>query len=414
MDYEEAKKLARDSDPKVREAVAARTDVKPEILFFLAEDPSPEVRRTLAVNESVPGMADLVLAQDSDEDVRTGLVGKISRMAPDLGIGERGRLRDTAAEALNILARDQITRVRRVLAEALKDVAHAPPEVINALARDSQAVVACPVLEFSPVLTDDDLLEIISASPAPGGLGAISSRASVSQDLSDAISATNDVDAIGELLANANAQIREQTLDDLIDRAPAHELWHAPLARRPRLSPAAAGRMAHFLADNLLDVLSSRDDLDGNTLRVVREVVQQRLGDEREPIGHEGGQGLDFLNIDPPVEMAKTLDFTGRLDRTVILKALYASDFSFVIASLIVRTGLPLEVVRKVFASQSAKGIVSLVWKAGLPFSLALPMQQRMGRVPPEEVLGDSDKVSFPLNEDEMNWQLEFFADRRN
>ncbi len=414
MDYDEAKRLAGDDNPKVREAVASMTDVKPEILFFLAEDPSPEVRRKLAANSSMPGMADLILAQDSDEDVRTGLVEKISRMAPDLSISEWGRLQDTAEEALTILARDQITRVRQVLSEALKDVAHAPPEVINPLARDSQAVVACPVLKFSPVLTDDDLLEIISSSPAPGGLRAISSRISVSQDISAAISATNDVDAIGELLANANAQIREQTLDDLIGRAPAHELWHAPLTRRPRLSPAAAGRMALFLADNLLDALSSRNDLDSETLKAVKKVVRQRLVDEVKSSGHEAGYRMDFLNIDPPVGMAKSMNETGRLGHAVILKAIYAGDFAFILAALMVRSGLPLEVTRGIFASQNAKGIVSLAWKAGLPMNLALLLQQRMGRVPPEEVLGDQDKTAFPLNEDEMKWQLEFFTGHGN
>ena len=34
-------------------------------------------------------------------------------------------------EALEILARDQVTRVRQILSEALKDVANAPPEVIR-------------------------------------------------------------------------------------------------------------------------------------------------------------------------------------------------------------------------------------------------------------------------------------------
>ncbi|HEC90663.1 MAG TPA: DUF2336 domain-containing protein [Alphaproteobacteria bacterium] len=414
MDYKEAKRLAGDNDPKVRRSVASRTDVKPEILFFLAEDPSPEVRRTLAANLSVPGMADLVLAQDSDEDVRTGLVGKISRMAPDLGIGERGRLQDAAEEALSILARDQITRVRQVLSEALKDVAHAPPEVINALARDSQAVVACPVLKFSPVLTDADLLDIIAYGPARGGLGAISSRVSVSQNLSAAIGSTNDIDAIGKLLANANAQIREETLDDLIDRAPAHELWHAPLARRPRLSPPAAGRMAIFLADNLLDALSSRDDLDGETIKAVKEVVRHRLGDKAKSTGYEVGHRMDFLRISPPVDMVKALDETGRLGQDVILKALHAGDFGFILAALMVRSGLPLEVTRRIFANQSAKGIVSLVWKAGMPMNLALLLQQRMGRVPPKDILGDSSKMAFPLNEDEMKWQLEFFNGHGN
>ena len=38
--YDEAKRLARDGDPAVRAHLAARDDVWPEILYFLAEDDS--------------------------------------------------------------------------------------------------------------------------------------------------------------------------------------------------------------------------------------------------------------------------------------------------------------------------------------------------------------------------------------
>ena len=55
-----------------------------------------------------------------------------------------------------------MARVRRIVAEALKDVANALPEVINRLARDTEIVVSGPILESSPVLTDDDLLAIVS------------------------------------------------------------------------------------------------------------------------------------------------------------------------------------------------------------------------------------------------------------
>ena len=58
----EAKHLARHEDPKVRRALAARNDVKPEILYFLAEDPSHPVRPAAAANTTTPGTANRKLA----------------------------------------------------------------------------------------------------------------------------------------------------------------------------------------------------------------------------------------------------------------------------------------------------------------------------------------------------------------
>ncbi len=54
--------LARHEDPKVRLALAARNDVKPEILYFLAEDPSRPVRQAAAANTTTPGTANRKLA----------------------------------------------------------------------------------------------------------------------------------------------------------------------------------------------------------------------------------------------------------------------------------------------------------------------------------------------------------------
>jgi uncharacterized protein (DUF2336 family) len=53
-----------------------------------------------------------------------------------------------------------------VLSEALKDIANAPSDVVKQLAMDPEIDVTGPILEFSPILTDEDLLEIIHAGPA--------------------------------------------------------------------------------------------------------------------------------------------------------------------------------------------------------------------------------------------------------
>ena len=62
LSYDESKRLARDGDAAVRVHLAAREDVRPEVLYFLAEDDSAEVRGCIAANLSTPRQADLVLA----------------------------------------------------------------------------------------------------------------------------------------------------------------------------------------------------------------------------------------------------------------------------------------------------------------------------------------------------------------
>ncbi len=417
LSYEEAKELARHADASVRSALATREDLKPELLYFLAEDQAPEVRRAIARNATAPHQADAVLARDADEDVRTGLAAKIAKVAPGLSADEQDRVRQSAYQALDLLARDQVTRVRQILSETLKDVADAPPEVIKRLAQDAELVVAGPVLEFSPVLTDDDLREIIESGPPAGGLGAISRRSQVRESVADAIAATSDVEAIADLLSNPSAQIREETLDDLVDRASDVELWHAPLVKRPRLSSRAATRLAQFVADNLLDTLQEREDLDAKTLEAVKTMVHHRIG------GGAGGDAAtrrrgaqagasEVASVDPPITVARRLLDAGRLDFKVISKALNASDTAFVVAALIVRSGLSQEVVARVFDAQSPKGIVALAWKANLPMSLAEQLQQRLGRIAPNDVLEAKVGDQFPMTDDEMTWQLEFFGDR--
>lgn len=152
--------------------------------------------------------------------MRGDLAAKIARLAPGLTEHEQDRVRQATMEALTALAHDQIPRVRQVLSEALKDVANAPPNVIRQLARDVEVAVAAPVLEYSPVLTDEDLLEIIAARPVSAKLVAISRRRRVTEVVSDAIAGTEDDAAIAALLGNASAQIREETLDRLIEQRP--------------------------------------------------------------------------------------------------------------------------------------------------------------------------------------------------
>lgn len=404
LSYNEARDLARDSDPEVRRKLAAREDVRPEILYFLAEDKAPEVRRTIAVNSAAPRQAHSLLAQDKDEDVRLGLAEKLAGSVPDLGEDERDPLQKHTHECLNVLARDEITKVRQILSDTLKDVSDAPPDLIKTLAMDSELDVAGPVLENSPVLTDEDLIEIIEVGTVKGGLNAISKRQGLGESVSDAVVATNDEEAIADLLSNDTALIREQTLDDLIEKADKVELWHAPLVSRPKLSSGAATRLAQFVADNLLERLSQRKDLDDNTLEAVKSMVHHRIA--------TGGDGIDMSEAELPVAVVKRLMAAGRLDHHVISKALLANDYPFVVVALSALAEIDIKVTQKIFSSRSAKGVTALSWKSGLPAKFSVVIQQRMAGLSPGEIVEPKDEVSYSMTPDEMKWQLSYFNTR--
>jgi uncharacterized protein (DUF2336 family) len=395
--YEEARDLARHDNAEVRAELATRPDMQAEILYFLSDDPEPDVRRKVAANAATPPQADLRLAGDRDEAVRGELAGKIARLAPGLSADDQDRLRRMTYQALEMLARDQITMVRRILAEALKDVAGAPPEVIGRLARDAEIAVAGPVLQFSPVLTDEDLLDIIVSSPISGALAAISRRSRVAWPVADAIAESDDIEAVAVLLSNESAQIREETLDRLVDRAIDHEIWHAPLVRRPHLSAKTTRKLARFVADSLLRTLADRHDLDAETAEAVAQAVQKRFDD------------AGATPIDAALERALALARSGQLDETIIDTALSGGDQPFVLAALSVSANLPARVVEKVVKTQSAKGIVAVTWKAGLSMVLAVELQSKLLHLPANRILR-AKGGRFPLEAAEMAWQIDFLG----
>jgi uncharacterized protein (DUF2336 family) len=74
----------------------------------------------------------------------------------------------------------------------------------------------------------------------------VSWRAAVSDKVSGAIVAANDTPAMVTLFVNPNAQIREDTLDEIIKTAEQAEPLHEPLVSRPELSQGAIRRVAGF------------------------------------------------------------------------------------------------------------------------------------------------------------------------
>lgn len=406
LSYEQTRELARNEDPSVRAALARHPDARPEILYFLAEDAEPEVRRAVARNERTPRQADLVLTKDDEASIRTDLAAKVARLTPDLEEDQRSTLYRLTVQALEVLAEDQLVQVRRILADALKDVAHAPANVILMLANDKELSVSEPVLQFSPVLSDEDLLSIIRSGPIQGALAAISRRSGVAASLSAAIVDSGDESAIASLLANPSAQIREETLDVILEQAPGVESWHEPLVVRPKLTPKAARRIASFVAMHLLDRLQRRIDLDDDTLVAVTEAVETRIEKESKALSDP-----DWAEKDDVGDQVARLAKAGKLDSKAIEKALGKGERRFVVVAIAQLAKLPSDVVGEIVARRAGKAIVAVTWKAGLRPHLAKQLQSQLAGLSPDAMIRmDGDR--WPMTPDDMEWQIEFFQER--
>lgn len=428
-DYEAAKSMVRSEDPAVRRRVAEHPDTRPELLYYLATDAVTEVRTAIATNDTTPRQADLLLASDRDDSVRNALARKIARLVPNLPASQLSQLEQMTLSVLETLARDQATEVRQILADTLKDLPNAPHGVINRLARDVQLSVAGPVLQHSPILTDEDLTDIILAGPVAGALSAIANRRQVSPSVADAIARSSDEAAVAALLANPSAQIREETLDRILDEAPRHEPWHAPLVRRPRLPARAMARLASFVADNLLKVLQERPDLDPDAARQLAEAVRVRvsrgasapdprrgavefeeLGGGGAPCAPAGVHGGPEKQQERPTDKAARLNKEGKLTEKLIEGAMVEGERAFVLAALAELSGIPLSIVDRIVATHAPRPITALVWRTGLSMRFAKQVQLRLAQISPKVVINARDGVHYPLTEEEMRWQLEFFG----
>jgi uncharacterized protein DUF2336 len=421
LTYEEAKELARHQDISIRKSLAEREDIRPEILFYLAGDPSAEVRKAIAKNKSTPARAYVDLAADDNDDIRSGLAEKISQLAPKLTAYEVDRVQSYAFQALEILASDQLANVRTILAQTLKDVTQVPEDLINKLARDSELCVACPILEHSPVLSDNDLLDIITSGISSGALGAISNRASVSHTVSDAIVDTHDIPAITTLLCNDSAQIREETLDQLVEHSREIEEWQGPLVQRPQIGDNAAQRLAEFVAENLLETLNGRTDLSPKTLKNIRTEVGRRLvvsntPNKKSKISAIKGQTNKDLKKEyawlfqqPPHVIAQNLRRMNKLNAQVITNAMNEGDYDFVITGLAELANMHPSIAQRMIAMRSARGVVALCWKAGMDAAAAISIQAKVAHISADDILLDT-KGLYALSAEELQWQLDFFT----
>lgn len=398
--YERAKKALADGDVKQSHALAVDTNTPPEVLYYLADKGDDEARVGVATNTATPIQADEILADDPYADVREELARKISRIIPNLNPDETDQLREKSIEILNKLAQDQLPSVRAIIAEELKQADNAPKELIIKLAGDVEEVVSTPILEYSPLLSDEDLREIVAAGVVGEALTAISRRKKISEDLADAIANTLEIPAVAALLTNKNAAIREDTLVSIVKQAKDTEILHKPLAERPNLSLRIMKRVAEFVASSLVHNMVDEAGLDQSTADEVikrsRKKIQGVAPDAEDGRSHHE-IAMDFLN-------------RGMLDDDFIIECINERRKQLLINCLAVMAGLSVPIVDKILKTKNGKAVTGLCWMAKLKMRTAIEVQLKIAMVPHSQTVQAKGGTDYPFSQQEIEQDMLFFT----
>ena len=105
-----------------------------------------------------------------------------------------------AEDIFRIMGKDTEVRVREALSQNLKENPNVPHDIAVSLAKDVDSV-SLPVLQFSEVLFDADLIQIVR-SQDPAKPVAITQRSSVSEFVSSVLVDTENSDVVTSLVSN--------------------------------------------------------------------------------------------------------------------------------------------------------------------------------------------------------------------
>lgn len=180
-------------------------------------------------------------------------------------------------EVLCQLAELVESEARAHVAKLLAPLDRAPGNVVVKLAND-EIEVAQPLLEFSNVLSDDDLIEIIANQTEDHRL-AIAGRMQVPERVGEAIVEHGETASVIKLVRNTNAELGQQALERLAERAASDAAIAADLrGHRGDIDWKSLGGKIEAVGDQVRETMSRIDPrVDPVTVGKVQAVVYNRM-----------------------------------------------------------------------------------------------------------------------------------------
>jgi uncharacterized protein (DUF2336 family) len=283
--------------------------------------------------------------------------------------------RAAAEGALLMLLDDASPLVRRAMAEVFAGTLEAPAAIVRSLSTD-QPSVALPVLEYSPLLLDADLVDIVATGNDEMQC-AIARRSNLPPSVCAAIAEVGSASAALELIENPRAELAPFSWDRIVERHGHLAAIREAMLVLEDLPAATRAALVGRLTDTLAQFVVARNWMSGDRAeRVATEARDRSTMNIASLSRSEDMRGL-----------VQHLRATGQLTAGLILRALLSGNLELFDHALAELSGLPLARVSALLHERGGASLQALLVRAGLPettfgaFRVALEASHEMGFV---------------------------------
>ncbi len=319
------------------------------------------------------------LAEDKSPRTRIEVANKLAHQYSHDEIAPKQR--ELAEQIFRLLLKDAEVLVRRVMSDNLKNVRTVPHDIVLKLAQDV-AHVSLPVLEFSEVLNDDDLVSIVNSTVEVACQLAVSRRKDVSEKVSSALVDTKKEEVVSSLLENQSAHISGKDIDAIVNEFSEKNNIVQLLVTHSSVTIELAEKIMNKVSSAIKKELTPKygevmEGMKEDILKKGSEVAAMKLmatatGSDEEELMRllqyvETKQGVmeELLNKDSRV--AKTVERLEGLGKLTPFTALCMGSMPLFEITMAKLAKISIFNVRKLVADETNRGFKALYERTGLP-----------------------------------------------
>ena len=294
-----------------------------------------------------------LLLNNPSVDVRSSTARKVSEQYQLKSLTQKEK--QIAEDIFRLITNDVEIQVREELAESLKTCTFLPYDIVQKIIFDV-AAVAVPMIQYSEVISDEDLITILQTKDEEKQC-AVAKRHRISPMVCDHLIEESDKTPVIILIGNQGADISEYSYNKLLDKFEACDEIHEPILMRAKVPVTILEKVITKISDELRKQLLTRHDLPVNVITtLVTQTREKAILNLSETSTEEDVRTLviHLHNVD-------------RLTPNLILRSVCVGDMKFFEYALAIKAGIPIRNARILIYDSGPLGLERLYEEAELP-----------------------------------------------
>lgn len=325
------------------------------------------------------------LRNNPSDYVKLDLIGKIARGYDQNNLSETEK--KVANDILQLLAQDISARIRMNISEKFCRNEEISYDMVVNLASDIEDLVAVPIVQFSNLLTEEDLTGIIT-SDTGARQRAVARRDELSSDIVDKLITFGCQYTVEALIDSNSGIITEEHSGKILDKYKTSEAVINSMFQNDKIQPEMAQNLLTYVSEQLRGQIIKKYDIPHSVLENIVQTSTEKVSNSMVR------KQLEQINTPEQLEsLISKLHSQNNLNFNIIIKTLSQGHTDFFLQSLGHIADIPKQNAEILIEEEGNGGITRLFSKGHLPNQLATATKT-LYRVVQKAIATDAPNIS--------------------